>query len=688
MKRSILIAALCCALPSLAGAGAFAQDRPLTAKDLATLDRVSDPRVSPDGHYVVYDVRTVNYAENKAVHSLWLANLEKGDAPHRLALSVGGATTPRWSPDGHWIYFLSDRVGGTQVWRGDVSGVQAMQVTKLPLDVGSFRIAPDTKHLIVSVAVFPDCADLACTKARQDGKAAAKATGVLFDKLFIRHWDEWADGTRNALWVVPLDGQGIASGAPVPLMKDFDGDCPTKPFGGDEDYAIAPDGASVVFSARVAGRSEPWSTNFDLFRVPFDGSKAAENLTPGNPAWDAGPIFSPDGTKLAWRAMKRPGFEADRFAITVRDLKTGATHEVAPGWDRSADSLAWSTDGKTLYATADDIGQTRIFAVDAASGAVKPVTGDGHVAAFDPGRNGIVYAQSALASPDELYAIGPAGGQPKQITHQDAGQLAGIGFGAYEQFAFSGWNGETVHGYVVKPFGYRNGEKYPIALMIHGGPQSAFANLFHYRWNAETLAGAGFAVVMIDFHGTPGYGQAFTDAISQHWGDRPLEDLKKGWAFALGKYAFLDGTRACALGGSYGGFMVNWIAGNWKEPFKCLVDHDGLFDNRMMAYATEELWFSEWENAGLPWEHPENFERFNPVNHVSNWSVPELVIHGGRDFRIPDEQGIGTFTALQRKGVPSEFLFFPQENHWVLKPLNSVQWYDTVIDWLRRWTAK
>ncbi|HTJ62931.1 MAG TPA: S9 family peptidase [Alphaproteobacteria bacterium] len=688
MKRSILSAVFCCTLSCFAASSALADQRPFTAKDLATLDRVSDPRVSPDGRYVVYDLRTVQYDENQSTHSLWLADLEKGSAPRRLAASDGGATTPRWSPDGHWIYFTSGRAGGTQVWRTDIAGRQAAQVTKLPLDVGSFRIAPDGRHLVVSAAVFPDCADLACTKGRLDAKAASKATGVLYDKLFIRHWDEWADGTRNALWVLTLDGQGAATAAPVPLMKGFDGDAPTKPFGGDEDYAIAPDGASLVFSARAAGRTEPWSTNFDLFRVPLDGSKAPENLTPGNPAWDAGPVFSPDGTKLAWRAMKRPGFEADRYGIMVRDLKSGATREIDQGWDRSADSLAWSPDGKTLYTTADDGGQLKIFAVDAATGAVKPLTGDGHVASFDIGPKSIVYARGALDSPDQLYSIGLSGGQPNQITRHDLEQLAGVGFGAYEQFAFAGWNDETVHGYVVKPFGFKAGQKYPVAFVIHGGPQSSMANLFHYRWNPETLAGAGFAVVFIDFHGSPGYGQAFTDSISQHWGDRPLEDLRKGWEFALGKYAFLDGGRACALGGSYGGYMVNWIAGNWKEPFKCLIDHDGLFDNRMMAYSTEELWFSEWENGGLPWEKPENYERFNPVDHVANWSVPELVIHGGRDFRIPDEQGIAAFTALQRKGVPSEFLYFPQENHWVLKPQNSVQWYGAVIDWMRRWTGK
>jgi dipeptidyl aminopeptidase/acylaminoacyl peptidase len=664
-------------------------DRPFTAKDLATLERVSNPKLSPDGHHIVYDLRTTDYEGNKSVHALWLIDLDHaGEGAHRLAASDGGATDPYWSPDSKAIYFASSRSGGNQIWRTDLAGAQAVQVTQLPLDAGAFRVTPDGKHLVVGVAVFPDCDTLGCTKSRMDAKAANKASGVVYDKLFVRHWDEWADGTRNALWLLALDDAGKAVGAPVPLMKGFDGDSPSKPFGGNEDFAVSPDGGSVIFSARLAGRTEPWSTNFDLWRVPLDGSKAPENLTPGNPAWDAGPVFSPVGSVLAYRAMKRPGFEADRYGVMLRDMKTGETHEIAAGWDASPEALQWSADGKTLFATAEDVGQLRIFAIDIAKGTVKPLTGDGHVAAFDAGAKGIVYAASALDSPDQLYRIGLTGGHPSQLTRHDMQQLKGIGFGAYEQFSFPGWNGETVHGYIVKPFGFRDDGKYPVALLIHGGPQGSMANSFHYRWNAEAFAGAGYAAVMIDFHGSTGYGQAFTDAISTHWGDRPLEDLQKGLAFALSKYRFLDSGRVCALGGSYGGYMVNWIAGNWKAPFKCLITHDGVFDNRMMGYSTEEMWFSEWENGGLPWEHPESFERFNPVDHVADWSLPQLIIHGGRDFRIPDEQGLAAFGALQRKGVPSEFLFFPEENHWVLKPQNSVEWYATVLGWMDRWTGK
>jgi acylaminoacyl-peptidase len=670
-------------------AAVAAQARTLTPHDLVMLDRVSDPHLSPDGRLVAYDVRSTDYDANKGRHAIWLVCPDcRTGAPWRLAASDGGATAPRFSPDGKSVYFLSGRSGSNQLWRTDITashaGAAPVQVTHLPLDIGSYRIAPDGRTLVVSLAVFPDCDTPACTKRRLDEGAARKASGTLYDHLFVRHWDEWADGTRQQLWALPLDAGGLARDDARPLMRGFDGDTPSKPFGDDADYAIAPDGATLVFSARIAGRTEPWSTNFDLFQVRLDGSAPPRDITAANPAWDAAPLFSPDGRTLAYKAMRRPGFEADRFGIMLRDVATGATHELAPRWDRSADAMRWSADGRTLYVTAADMGHQVLFALDVATGTPTPLTQDGHVSELDVAGSTLVYARDSLAGPTELYRLAPT---PQALTHADAAQLAGIALAPYRQFAFAGWNGETVHGYVMPPANAKPGEKAPVAFLVHGGPQGSFGDSWSYRWNPQTYAAAGYAAVFIDFHGSTGYGQGFTDAISGHWGDRPLADLKAGWAAALAQFPALDASRACALGASYGGYMIYWMAGNWSAPWRCLVDHDGVFDDRMMGYSTEELWFSEWENGhATPWEKPANYERFNPVDHVADWRTPMLVIHSARDYRIPLEQGLAAFTALQRKGVPSEFLTFADENHWVLKPQNSELWQQTVLAWLARWT--
>jgi len=655
--------------------------QPFTVEDLVRLKRVSDPRVSPDGRYVAYVVRETDIEANKGRSDIWLLDLaQKNAQPERLTTDPANDSSPRWAPDSRTLYFLSARGGSQQVWRIRTDGGEATRVTSYPLDVGSLKVSPRGDLLALSMEVFPDCSTLRCTKDKLDANGKNKATGRIYDRLFVRHWDTWSNGTRSHLFAAHIAVDGTA-GTPTDLSKSLDADVPSKPFGDDGDYTFSPDGTSLVFSARIAGRTEPLSTNFDLFQVPVDGSAAPNNLTANNPAWDAQPLFLKNGD-LAWLAMDHPGFESDRFHIMLKDSRTGAVRALTESWDRSVAQLGTTPDGRTLLATTADVGQTALYAVDVKTGKPRKIVATGEVSGYSAGKDQIVYAFATFAEPDDLYVTPSGGGTPRRLTNVNETLLANRKMSDYEQFNFKGWNDETVYGYVMKPYGFEPGKRFPLAFLVHGGPQGSFGNAWSYRWNAEAFAAAGYAVVMVDFHGSTGYGQAFTDSISRDWGGKPLVDLQKGLDAAVAKYDWLDGNNACALGASYGGFMMNWIEGNWPNRFKCIVQHDGVFDQRMMYYATEELWFEEWENGGTQYEHPENYEKFNPVDHVSKWQTPMLVIHGEQDFRIPYPQGIAAFTALQRRGIESKLLVFPDENHWVLKPANSVLWYHTVLGWL------
>ena len=685
--RPILVTAAVLAVASPAFAGT---PHPFDVHDLVMMDRVSDPVLSPDGRTIAFSVRETDYDANKGRNGIWTVPAAGGPAK-RITDKTLDASGARWSADGASVFFLAPKDDTAQLWRVDAKGGTAHAVSALPIDVNNFKLAPGGKRVLLSVDVFAACAGdadvVACTKKKLDERKADKASGTVYDKIFVRHWDTWSDGRRSQLFIAGLGDDGTLDGLHL-LTRGIDGDVPSKPFGDDSEYAFSPDGRTVYFDVRIAGTTEPWSTNFDIWSVPADGSAAPENLTAANPAWDGYPLPSADGRTLYYLAMKRAGFEADRFGIMALDLASGARREIDPQWDRSASPLKASADGRTLYTTTDDWGDHALFAVDIASGKATRLVADGTVTGFDAGARQLVVARQGWQHPTDIYTADARGRHLTQVTHFNADRLRDIRFGDGEFFTFKGAGGDSVQGYVMKPVGYRRGEKYPVAFIIHGGPQGAMTKDFHYRWNPETYAGQGFAVVTINFHGSTGYGQKFTDEISGDWGGAPLEDLKLGWAAAQKKYGFLDGSRACALGASYGGYMAYWIAGVWNEPWKCIVAHDGVFDSRMMSYATEELWFDEWEHAGkTQYEDPAAYEKFNPIDHVGDWRVPMLVVHSQKDFRIPLEQGLAAFTALQRRGIPSELLTFPDENHWVLKPHNSVLWHDTVNAWLKRWTA-
>ncbi|MBL8000342.1 MAG: S9 family peptidase, partial [Flavobacteriales bacterium] len=500
------------------------QKAPFTYRDLLMLDRVSALAVDPAGTTALFNVRATDMEKNRGVSTLWMKDLTDPGKPEvKVPAGESGASDVQWAADGKAFYFLSARSanGITQVWKADARGEKATPLTDLPLDVQTFRVSRDGKGLVVALSVYPDCLgdEIACTVERMQAMAGAKSSGTLYDKVFMRHWDSWADGTRNHLFHIALDQPGVA---PVALTDALDGDVPGKPFGGYEDFTISADGRTVFFVAREARNIEPWSTNFDLFSVPVTGGMFT-NLTAENPAWDAAPVLSPDGKLLAYKAMKRPGYEADRFELRVRELATGKVRALATDWDRSVDQLQWSADGRSLLVTADDMGKHRLFRIDAKSGAVAVLSRDGHIDGYEETPRGIVFLKSGLNGPSQLYAArskAPLIDEGATVLTQVNAGLKDKVLGAYEQFSFKGWNEEAVHGYVLKPANYVEGKKYPVAFLIHGGPQGSFGDAWSYRWNPQTYAGAGFAVVMIDFHGSTGYGQAFTDAINEHWGDR------------------------------------------------------------------------------------------------------------------------------------------------------------------------
>jgi dipeptidyl aminopeptidase/acylaminoacyl peptidase len=679
MRLAQCVVVLCVTfLGDIATAGA---QTAFTPDDLIALNRLSDPQVSPNGQTIAYAVRRTDLENNRGDSDLYALDLSRpGSLPQQLTRNSAADSNPRWSADGRNLFFLSTRSGSSQVWRIALNGGESQQVTHYALDINALKVSPAGDTLLLAMDVVAECKDLQCSRAKLDQQEKRRPSGRVYDQLFVRHWDRWEDGTQSHLFVANVDVAGRAA-MPLDISAAVNANVPSRPLGGDEEFNFSADGRSIVFSARLADRTEAWSTNFDLWSVSVDGGTPT-NLTANNPAWDTQPVFLADGS-MAYLAMSRPGFEADRFRIMLRDARSGATRELASGWNLSATVLDASHDGKSLLVTADDQGQTALFRIDPrlATSPIK-LQGIGQVTAFSDGPKGIALALASLEAPADLFMLPNIGGSARRLTAVNAATMDARWPAQFEQFSFTGAANEKVYGYVMKPAGFAVGQKYPIAFVIHGGPQVAFGNAWSYRWNPKTFAGAGYAVVFIDFHGSPGYGQAFTDSISGDWGGKPLEDLKLGLQAALDRYDFLDGDRACALGASYGGFMINWIAGNWPDRFQCLVNHDGIFDARSMYYATEELWFTEWENGGPYFDAPAKHEKFNPADHVSKWRTPMLVIHGEQDFRVPDTQGISTFTALQRRGIKSRLLYFPDENHWVQKPQNSLQWYRAVLGWL------
>jgi dipeptidyl aminopeptidase/acylaminoacyl peptidase len=673
LAASVAAAALV-ATPSLA--------RPMTATDMHMMRRMGAPSVSPDGKWAIFTLSTTDLAANKRSNALYSLDLTKAGAVPRPIAALAGAHDAVFGADGA-VWYLAPADGQDQLFRLMLGG-NPTQISNVKGDISGFKVSADGSRLIVFADRDLRCTDFACEGLPKDEKVG---TGRVYDQMFVRHWDTWAEpGVRSRIFAFPI-ANGKVTGPGVPVTGALVGDTPSKPFGGGEEIAVSPDGRTVYFALREAGRIEPTSTNLDIFSAPADGSAQPTNLTADNDGTDNLPTLSPDGRSLAYFSMARAGYEADRQVLMVRDLASSQTRAVTANWDRSVGSIAWTPDGKSILATAGDVLEEPVFRIDVATGKVTRLTANGHAGNVIPLKTGgAIFTSNSVMAPDDLFRV-DARGKVAQLTNVNRDLLAELDPVSFEKFSFTGANGDKVWGMKMKPVGATG--KLPIAFIVHGGPQGSFGNGWSYRWNPRLFTSPGYAVVSVDFHGSTGYGQAFTDAIRTNWGGWPLEDLQKGLAFATSQDAQLDADNACALGASYGGYMMNWIAGQWPDRFKCLVQHDGVFDARAMAYETEELWFDEWEHGGKAYfEDPAAFERWNPVNHVNNWKTPMLVITGEKDFRIPYTQGLAAFTALQRRGIPSRLLVNPDENHWVLKPKNSIQWYGEVFGWMNRWLGK
>ncbi len=678
MKRWLLFAALILVLVPVA----WGQQRAITHDDFFNIKRVSDPQVSPDGQWIAYVITEYDKQANTSNSDVWLVSTEGGQ-PRRLTDDPKLDSHPRWSPEGTELAFTSSRDGTPQVYLLTAATGEVRQLTTLSTGAGNAIWPPDGQHLAFTSDVFPeldgDEANAKRLKELEESKVKAHVT----ERLLYRHWNRWTDRTRSHVFVQPVAGGEARDVTPG------DYDTPPISLGGAQDYTFSLDGGGLCY-VKNTDPVVAVSTNNDLFLVDL-ATGATTQLT-DNPANDNYPQYSPDGSCLAYRAMERAGFEADKYRLMLRDLATGEATDITGHYDRSVGEYLWAPGGEGIYFIAANEGHRAIFNVDLASKEVKRLTEGTYNSSLQitpggapRGRDGqgqtLVFLRQSMNAPAEIYKLDLATGQEAQITHTNDDLLAQLELNPAEEFWFKGASNARVHGFLLKPPRFDPGRKYPLLFLVHGGPQGAFSDRFHPRWNAQLFASPGYVVVMVNPRGSTGYGQKFTDQISGDWGGKVYKDLMKGLDYVLATYDFIDPDRLAAAGGSYGGYMMNWFEGH-TDRFKAFINHAGVFNLTSMYLHTEELWFPEWDFKGTPWTNPGMYRKWSPHQFISKFKTPMLVIHGEQDFRVPISEGLQTFTALQRMGVPSKLLYFPDEGHWIIKPQNSELWYETVWDWL------
>ena len=664
-------------LALIAASCAFGQKQPFTVETMLKIARISEPALSPDGRTVAFTVQTVDVASNTKPKQIYTVPLS-GGAPRQITHEGTSNERPRWSPDSKRVYFVSNRDGSAQIWSMNEDGANPRPVSHLSTEAGGILITPDGSKIVFLSSVYPECgSDDRCNQNKLDQDHKSKVKAHISTSLLYRHWNEWQSQRRQHVMVINTDGSGFKDLTPGPR------DVPPFSLGGPDDYAISPDSMEVAFTMN-ADANLAASTNSDIYTVPISGGEPKKITT--SPGADDAPLYSPDGKYLAFRSQARAGYESDRWRLMALERATGRTTNLSEGLDRWVESVTWSPDSTRLFFTAEDRGRVGLQMIAVTGGGLRNIiSGPSSLddVQFNSDGSAMIYTEQSGSRPAEIYRASSSGGTGVALTRLNDTLLGSAALTPLEDFSVESSDKTRVHAFVVKPPNFSESRKYPVLFLIHGGPQGSWGESWTYRWNAQVFASAGYFVVMPNPRGSTGYGQKFIDEINGDWGGKVYDDIM-AVVDHVAALPYADPDRMAAAGGSFGGYMIDWMLGHTTR-FKAMVSHDGVFDLRSMAGATEELWFPIWEFKGMPWDNPEMYAKWSPSYFVKDFKTPTLVIHGDLDYRVPLAQGLQLFTALQMQKVPSKLLVFPDEGHWVLKPQNSVLWYHQFLDWIGEW---